>query len=206
MPVAKEDNSFASDCLFGTDSLAGHQDVAALAPTTSTRYLFTAQSISSNGGDETSTSNFNNEHVERDAKDLFIFVKTIFGNTITVALCNVVTTDDLIRTLTKRRDAKGGLVAATSLPMRLMHAGRQVEEGSLLSDLNIKKHTMLRQATVLLGGTKEAIYQEIKGNSPMAKLLSTLLLTKSLASKCRGDEGVPEPEYEGVSLKPLYTS
>ena len=79
-----------------------------------------------------------------------------------------------------------------------------------MPDLNIKKHTMLRQTMVRVGGTKEAIYQEMKGNSPMAKLLSTLLLTKKLASKCRGDEGVPEPEYEGVSLdssivEPPYT-
>ena len=198
---AQEDNSFASECLFGADYLAGHQDVAALAPTTSTRCLFTAQSVAPNRGDETPTANLDNDHVERDAKDLFIFVKTIFGNTITVALCNVVTTDDLIRTLAKRRDAKGRRVAATSLSMRLMHAGRQVEEGSLLSDLNIKKHTTLRQVIRLFGGglcgSKEVVLNETKGNSAST---SKPLLAKSLAFGTRCDAAAPEPEYTEASF------
>ena len=130
-----------------------------------------------------------------DVDDLFVFVKTIFGNTITVTLGGSKMTDDLMSKL-PTCCVEGTIM----LSVVLMHRGIPVEPGELLSDLNIKKHTMLRQTTVLLGGTKEAIYQEMKGNSPMAKLLSTLLLTKKLASKCRGDEGVPEPEYEGVSL------
>ena len=74
---------------------------------------------------------------------------------------------------------------------------RTWEKPAALQNCTTPRHVVSPAA---LGETKEAIYQEIKGNSPMAKLLSTLLLTKKLASKCRCDEGVPEPEYEGVSL------
>ena len=72
-----------------------------------------------------------------------IFVRTILGQTIPVALDGMLTTDDLLTRIGGKVDLSGhGLVFAS----------RRIEAGRFLTDYNIQNHSNLQQTCRLLGG------------------------------------------------------
>ena len=72
-----------------------------------------------------------------------IFVRTILGQTITVAIDGTLTTDDLLTKIRGKMDLSGH---------GLMFASRRIEAGRLLTDYNIKKYSIFQQSCRLLGG------------------------------------------------------
>ena len=72
-----------------------------------------------------------------------IFVRTILGQTITVAIDGTLTTDDLLTRI-------GGKVDLSC--HGLVFASRRIETCRFLTDYNIQNHSILQQTCLLLGG------------------------------------------------------
>ena len=72
-----------------------------------------------------------------------IFVRAIFGKTITVAIDGTLTTDDLLTRIASKVDISYH---------GLTFSSRRIEAGRFLTDYNIQNHSILQQTCRLLGG------------------------------------------------------
>lgn len=90
--------------------------------------------------------------MSRTTKDnISLFVKTLTGSTLTLADCSASTM--------RIEELKGRIAKALGLPpeqQRLIHAGRHVEEGHVLSDYNIRNESTLFLNLRLSGGMHHA--------------------------------------------------
>ena len=78
-----------------------------------------------------------------------IFVRTILGKTITVAIGGVLTTDDLLKQIGVKVNLSS---SGHGIEPVLNFAGCEVQAGRLLSDYNIQNHSVLQQTWRLHGG------------------------------------------------------
>ena len=78
-----------------------------------------------------------------------IYVRTILGKTITVAIGGVLTTDDLLKQIGVKVNLSSSGHALESV---LNFAGCEVQAGRLLSDYNIQNHSIFQQTWRLHGG------------------------------------------------------
>ena len=132
-----------------------------------------------------------------------IFVRTISGKTITVAIGGVLTTNELPAQIGDKVNLFGhGLV--------LNFAGREIQKDRLLSEYNIQNHAVLQQMWRLHGGMEEEMHDssrtilmqrpdKVKQRPPPREsqsCCSTKMRRHGLQQDARRSRREPEPEPE----------